>query len=283
MLRLEAAESALTKAKLTNPASLAWRQRPELLPRPGSGSTRGGPVNTGGNLPALRQARAGQEQDLRKQVAQERSEAAAELARARDDVGERVTMAEWLEWFNKNSAQFAEARKTATQERRAFSRRLQADRSLPRQPRAPPAAHADSSATLSPLQRLLRRRSGWHSVLLPGRLLLLFLRRQGATTWILDLTKIGTLRNRVLYIRYVAVMSSALQPLALFLTEAAAGATVHEIAISAACTEEGIEISFVDTEHIVSEMRPPPSHAHQEAAHALRRPRRREWLQQQLQ
>ena len=215
-------------------------------------------MNTGGNLPALLEARAAQEQDLRKQVAQLRSEAAADLARARDDVGERVTMAEWVEWFNKNSAHFAEARKTATQERRAFSRRLQADRSLPRQPRAPPAAHADSGATLNPLQRLLRGRSGWHSVLLPGRLLLLFLWRQGATTWILDLTKIGTLRNRVVYIRYDAVMSSALQPLALFLTEAAAGATVHENAISAACTEEGIAFSFVDTEHIVSEMRRPP-------------------------
>ena len=257
MLRLEAAERAHNTAKFTNPFSFAWRQRPELLPRPGSGSTRREPVNVGGDFLALQEAMSAQEHDSRRLVAKLRAEAAANLARARAEVGDLVTMAEWAEWFDKNSAAFAKARKAATRERRALSRRLRADRTLPRRPPAPPAAHADRRAALNPLQLLLSGRSGWHSVRLPGRLLLLFLWHQGNTTWVVDLTRVGTLRHRVVCIPYDARLSTAMQPLAHFMADAAGTATVYEIAIGAACVAESIEISFLDRQQIIEELRPP--------------------------
>ena len=255
--RLDAAQRAHEKAKFTTTSSLAWRQRPELLPRPGSGSTRRQPVNVGGDLPAVEGARSAQQQDLRAQVATLRSQAAGELARARVELGDRVTMAEWSAWFADHSSAFDQLRKEATQKRRALSRRLRADPTLPRCPRAPPAPHADVREALSPWQLLLRGRSGWHSYRLAGRLHVVYLCRHANTTWVVDLTRVGTWQQRVVCIPYDAKLSTAMQPLAHLPADAAGSAAVFEIAISAKCAADHIEVSFLDRQQLTAELRPP--------------------------
>ena len=172
-------------------------------------------------------------------------------------------MAEWAEWFEQNSTTFANSKTVSTKERRALSRRLLADPTLPRCPRAPPAADADVVAEPTHVQRLLRGRSGWHIVRLSTRMLVLFFWQRGHTTWVLDITGCGTLRHRAVCILFDAHMSAAMQPLADFLGDDDGPATVFEVAIEAACSALSIDISFVDRQQILSELRPPAKRARQ--------------------
>ena len=195
---IEAAEGAHRQAMKTNASSLAWKVRPELLPRPGAGSKQSKPCNVGGDFAALAEATGSQQAQMQRQVTQLRAEAAANLASARGMVDGPVTMAEWAQWFTDNHATFAESMREATQQRRALNRRLLPDRSLPPCPAAPAAPDADPAAFVTPLVSLLRRRRGWHILRTARRLQLLFLWPCGRTTWVWDFTRNATPRGRIL-------------------------------------------------------------------------------------
>ena len=78
----------------------------------------------------MAQQRAANRVDLRQQVAQLRAAGQAELSEA-EAVNVDVTKAAWAEWFTEHYSEFAQRMPTATQERRALSRRLDADDALP--------------------------------------------------------------------------------------------------------------------------------------------------------
>ena len=128
--RLEAARRALSRAKVTNVASLAWAARPDLLPTPGAGSRRQAAVNVGGDFAALAEQHVANREGLREEVARLRAAAQAELSEA--EAGNvPLTKAAWAEWFTEHYSEFSQHMRTATQERRALSCRLVADCGLP--------------------------------------------------------------------------------------------------------------------------------------------------------
>ena len=256
LVAIEAAEGAYRQAMRTNASSLAWHLRADLLPRPGAGSRWQKPINVGGDFGALADAQVSNQAQLQRQVTQLRAEAQATLASARARVNGPVTMAEWAQWFAENHETFSQSMRQATEQRRVHNRRLLPDSSLPPRPAPPPNADADNAASPAPLLSLLRRRTGWHALRTPRRMRLLFLWPYNGVTWVFDPN--APLRGRTWIFSLDAMVSGAMQPLSQFVSrEMAAAPEVFEVAIQAAPSAETIEISMVDLQQVLAELRRP--------------------------
>ena len=162
------ADGQLQRALRTNVQSLAWQELPRALPRhaaaPGAGQRACiGHAPNEGDSQALRNHISTNRDRLETAAQQIRADARTAATTAAGAAWLPTNMAGWVALLGEREPHFRDLIREATARRRHHSRRLEADINMP-EPVGRLQPNTAASSEVTPLQKLLRGRSGWYLV-----------------------------------------------------------------------------------------------------------------------
>ena len=233
--QISRAQKLLRRQMRTNLQSLAWQLRPDLVGQPHlfvTAASGARPLAVAHSTVALREYVAAHRDSLQAELARRRSEARVVLLAAKQSAVP-LTEAEWATWFADADNGFGDLMRVATAARKARSRRLVADPTLP--PAAarvqPVVALVDSGVPPSRLAGLLQGREGWHGLRHGRDAKVFFLYHHRGCTYAVD---ISGLRRQGKY-RLTANLRFAdlLIPLGRLVDSVAAESEVYELIVDA--------------------------------------------------